>query len=112
MRGLTLLVVSSTLIWAVEVGSYAALFPAFALGLSAASFWPAALLMAVVFNLITLVPSSPGYVGSLQFAGVLALSAFGVGAAEGLAVSVIAHASQLAVVLTLTAWAVWAVRRR
>jgi uncharacterized membrane protein YbhN (UPF0104 family) len=41
-----------------------------------------------------MIPSAPGYVGTFQFFGVLALGAFGVGRELSLSVAVVSHAMQ------------------
>ncbi|MBI3734681.1 MAG: flippase-like domain-containing protein [Chloroflexi bacterium] len=101
------LAVSTLAVWFVEVASYAVLFPAFGLRFDAAGFISAACFYAVVLNLSTLIPSSPGFIGTMQYFGKLALSAFGIEPALALSMSVVSHAVQLAVVALLGAWALW-----
>lgn len=103
-----LMVMLATLVgWAVEAASYAVLFPAFSLSFDASSFVSASAFYAVVLNLTTLIPSSPGFVGTTHYFGKLALSVFDVEPATALSLTVIAHAVQLLVILSLGAWALW-----
>ncbi len=54
-------------------------------------------LLAAGTNLATAVPSGPGYLGTFEYAGQTIALAFGLGAAEGLALAVLIHSLTLAV---------------
>lgn len=64
-----------------------------------------AFFMLTVTLLGVAVPTSPGYIGAFEFAGVLALSAFGIPRAQALAASVILHAMVFVVASSLGALA-------
>ncbi len=102
-----LIALSTCMIWLIEIASYAVFFPAFGLSLDGPTFFSAANFYAVILNLTTLVPSSPGFVGTMQYFGKLALSVFEVEPAIALSLTVIAHATQLFVILALGLWAIW-----
>jgi glycosyltransferase 2 family protein len=106
-RSLLTIVVATFVGWFIEIASYAILFPAFNLQFDLPTFISASSFYAVVLNLTTLIPSSPGFVGTTQYFGRLALNVFSVAAANALSLTVIAHAIQLTVILSLGAWAVW-----
>jgi glycosyltransferase 2 family protein len=84
----------SVVIWSVELTTYLVVLRAVHPTLQAGTPLVAALLLMVMVNLGTLIPSAPGYIGAFQFFGVLALSAFGVPASSALAVAIVAHAVQ------------------
>jgi hypothetical protein len=103
---LPLIVLSTILAWCVEIVTYAVLFPAFSLYLAPSIFVSATSFYAVVLNLATLVPSPPGFTGTIEGFGVAALDVFNINKASGLSLTVVGHAIQLAVILTLGAWAI------
>ena len=82
-------------VWGALVGYYWVLLYAcgFSLPLEAA------LLVTVFTVLAAAVPAAPGFVGTFQYAVVLALSFFSVSKAEALGFSIIAHVAQLAPVI-------------
>jgi len=85
----------SFLVWGALVGYYWVLLRAcgFTLPLEAA-------LLVTVFTIFAAaVPAAPGFVGTFQYAVVLALSFFSVPKAEALGFSIIAHLAQLAPVI-------------
>ncbi len=84
----------SVVIWTVETTTYLVVLRAVHPTLLSGTPLVAALLLMVMVNLGTLIPSAPGYIGAFQFFGVLALSAFGVPTSVALAVAIIAHAAQ------------------
>jgi len=100
-------IVSTVAVWVIEIASYAIFFPAFGLRFDTPTFISASSFYAVVLNLGTLVPSSPGFVGTLDEFGKSALGVFNVNDATALSLTVIAHAVQLIVILSLGAWALW-----
>jgi len=95
-RGSDLLMVVfwSAIIWSVEAGSYLLILRGVHPTLASGTPLLAALMMMVMVNLGTLIPSAPGYVGAFQFFGVMALAAFGVPAGIALAVAIVSHVSQ------------------
>lgn len=103
---LPLIVLSTILAWFVEIVTYAVLFPAFGLNLAPSIFVSATSFYAVVLNLATLVPSPPGFTGTIEGFGVAALDVFNINKASGLSLTVVGHAIQLVVILTLGAWAI------
>lgn len=102
-RGRDLLVVAgwSLIIWGVEATSYLLILRGVHPALPTGTPVLAALLMMVMVNLSSLIPSAPGYVGVFQAAGVMALGAFGVPSGMALAVAIVAHASQWITVTTV-----------
>ena len=54
----------------------------------------AAIVSLVAISLVTMIPSAPGFIGTLQGAGTAALLAFGVPKEQGLAFSIVYHATQ------------------
>lgn len=93
-RNLLFIAAWSVVIWSVESTSYLLVLRSFAPALSVGTPLVAALLMMVMVNLGTLIPSAPGYIGVYQFFGVLALSAFGVPTGVALAIAIVSHAAQ------------------
>ena len=91
-RTLGLAVALSASAWAMSALAFA--FAATALGVGVG---PAeAALFATGVALATAVPAGPGYVGTFELAGVAVGAAIGIGAAEALAVTVLAHVGILA----------------
>lgn len=84
----------SAIIWSVETTSYLMVMRSFHPNLTGGTTIAAALLMMVMVNLGTLIPSAPGYVGVFQFFGVMALGVFGVPSSVALAISIVSHAAQ------------------
>ena len=56
-----------------------------------------AALLAAGTNLATAIPSGPGYLGTFEYAGQTIAAAFGLAAAEGLALALLVHVLTLAV---------------
>ncbi len=104
---LLLVLIATVTGWAIEIASYAIFFPAFGVRFDVPTFISASSFYAVVLNLGTLVPSSPGFVGTLDEFGKTALGVFNVDVATALSLTVVAHAVQLIVILSLGAWALW-----
>lgn len=102
-RGGDLLLVAgwSLIIWGIEATSYLLVLRGIHPTLPSGTPVLAALLMMVLVNLSSLIPSAPGYVGVFQAAGVMALGAFGVPSGVALAVAIVAHASQWVTVTTI-----------
>jgi len=82
----------SVVIWALIVGSVWTCFQAARLVLP----WTAALCVIAFIGVGVSLPSSPGFIGVLQAATVLALSFFGIEKADALSFSLLLHASQFA----------------
>ena len=87
-------VLLSLLVWSCEATSYFLILHAFNLPLSGGNFALAAGLLVAAVNLGIMVPSAPGYIGTFQVFAMIALGIFGVVAAQGLSVALVAHAMQ------------------
>jgi uncharacterized protein (TIRG00374 family) len=88
-------------VWALEAGSYVALSRGLNLGLPAYLVLPGLGLALVTINLGIMVPSSPGYVGTQEFFGTAALGVVGANPQAALALVVVSHAIQFALVTAL-----------
>ena len=88
-------------VWLLEGGSYFALSRGLNLGLPAALVMPGLGLALVTINLGIMVPSGPGYVGTQEFFGTAALGVVGANAQAALALVVVSHAIQFAIVTGL-----------
>lgn len=88
----------SVAIWTLEALSYFTLMWAFSLPLPTAERAAAAMLVLVIVNLGIMLPSAPGYVGTFQFFAMSALSVFNVPLETGLALGIVSHAMQYALV--------------
>jgi uncharacterized protein (TIRG00374 family) len=84
----------SVVVWVLEASSYYLIISGFNTGLEGPERIFASLFLLVVVNLGIMIPSAPGYVGTFQFFGVLALGAFGEGRELALSVAVVSHAMQ------------------
>lgn len=83
-------------VWLLEGTTYHLMGQAFGFGLS----WPAFVVVMVLVNLGTIVPSAPGLVGTFQFFSVLALGVFGVAKAPALGYGLVLNMAEfLAVTL-------------
>ena len=91
----------SVLVWSLEWSSYFVLSGAFELGLTTAERAAATLLLLAVVNLGIMLPAAPGYVGTFQVFAVAALTAFGVGREAALALAIVAHVMQYALVTAI-----------
>jgi uncharacterized protein (TIRG00374 family) len=87
-------------IWAFELGSYLALSRGLNLSLGNMEV-PGVGLALVTINLGIMVPSGPGYLGTQEFFGTAALGVVGANAQAALALVVVSHAIQYAVVTGL-----------
>ena len=92
------LIVLSLLVWSIEATFYYLVLTAFNVALPTSTLVLAALLLLVVVNLGIMLPSAPGYVGTFQFFGVLALGVFGVQRELALSATIVAHGVQYALV--------------
>jgi hypothetical protein len=84
-----MILVTSIVVWLFEVGKYWFLMHGFAFTVS----YFALMLMNGIANIITSIPSAPGYLGSFEAAGVAALQAYGVGKEIATAYTVVLHAA-------------------
>jgi uncharacterized protein (TIRG00374 family) len=91
----------SAVIWSIETVTYFVVIRSVHPTLVTGTPLLAALLLMVMVNLGTLIPSAPGYIGVFQAFGVLALSAFGVPESSALAIAIVAHVVQWATVTGL-----------
>ncbi|MBI2755500.1 MAG: flippase-like domain-containing protein [Chloroflexi bacterium] len=88
-------------VWLFEGASYYLLSRGTNLGLEAAMELPAMGLTLVMINLGIMVPAAPGYVGTQEFFGKQALGVFGVDPESALALVLVSHAVQYALVTGL-----------
>jgi glycosyltransferase 2 family protein len=88
-------------VWLLEASSYVALSRGLNLGLPSNLELPGLGLALVTINLGIMVPSGPGYVGTQEFFGTAALGVVGANAQAALALVVVSHAIQYAVVTGL-----------
>ncbi|MFN0069996.1 MAG: lysylphosphatidylglycerol synthase transmembrane domain-containing protein [Chloroflexota bacterium] len=91
----------SCTIWLLEGLSYYLLALGFDLPLSPLRLVAAVCLLLVMVNLGIMIPSAPGYVGTFQFFAVSALSVFDVPRETGLALAVVSHVMQYALVTVI-----------
>jgi glycosyltransferase 2 family protein len=88
-------------VWVLEGGSYILLSRGLSLGLSPGVELPALGLALVTINLGIMIPSGPGYVGTQEFFGTAALNTVGANPQAALALVVVSHAVQYALVTGL-----------
>ncbi len=88
-------------VWLLEGSSYLLLSRGIDLRLPLGLELPALGLTLVTINLGIMVPSAPGYVGTQEFFGTAALAVVGVGAETALALVLVSHAVQYALVTAL-----------
>jgi uncharacterized protein (TIRG00374 family) len=91
----------SVAVWSVECFSYFLVSHAFALPLDGGTRLAAMGLLLVIVNLGIMLPSAPGYVGTFQFFAVAALGVFGVPKEPALALALVAHGTQYALVTAI-----------
>lgn len=97
----------AALIWFCEAATFASVLRAFPLGLADSEWLAAALFLLVFINLGIMIPSAPGYIGTYQLFATIALGAFAVDAASGVALSFVAHALQYSIVTTMGLLCLW-----
>jgi uncharacterized protein (TIRG00374 family) len=85
-------------VWLAEGASYYLISRGISLGLAPGLDFSAMGLTLVSINLGIMIPSSPGYVGALEFFGTEALKVFGVDHATALALVIVSHVVQYALV--------------
>jgi uncharacterized membrane protein YbhN (UPF0104 family) len=88
-------------VWLLEGGSYLLLSRGLSLDLPSGLELPAIGLALVTINLGIMVPSGPGYVGTQEFFGTAALGVVGANPQAALALVVVSHAVQYALVTGL-----------
>lgn len=99
-RDAVMILLTSILIWLLETGKYWFLMHGFAFSVS----FFALMLMNGIANLITTIPSAPGYVGTFEAAGVAVLTAYGVSTSVATAYTVVLHAALWLPITVLGAW--------
>ena len=99
-RDAVMILLTSILIWLLETGKYWFLMHGFAFSVS----FFALMLMNGIANLITTIPSAPGYVGTFEAAGVAVLEAYSVSTSVATAYTVVLHAALWLPITLLGAW--------
>jgi uncharacterized protein (TIRG00374 family) len=90
---------TSVLVWGLAALGVYFCFPAMGMDLPPL----AALLVIVVISIGVMIPSAPAFVGTMQYACIVALAFYGVSRADALAYAVVYHATQF-VPITLVGW--------
>jgi uncharacterized protein (TIRG00374 family) len=88
-RDAVMILITSILIWLLETGKYWFLMHGFSFTIS----FFALMLMNGIANLVTIIPSAPGYIGIFEAAGIQILQAYGVDRALASAYTVVLHAA-------------------
>ncbi len=102
VRGMVVIAGLSAVSWACEIAAYTCLVAGFDLPLTALGRLTAGTLTMVVVNLGNLIPSAPGYVGTFEAAGRLAMSVFPtVNPEAGFGVILVSHAMQYVLITAL-----------
>jgi uncharacterized protein (TIRG00374 family) len=99
-RDAVMILFTSILIWLFETGKYWFLMHGF--GFTVSFF--ALMLMNGIANLVTIIPSAPGYIGTFEAAGIAVLKAYGVEQAVATAYTVVLHAALWLPITLLGAW--------
>jgi hypothetical protein len=99
-RDAIMILLTSIVIWLLETGKYWFLMHGFGFAIS----FFALMLMNGIANLITTIPSAPGYVGTFEAAGVAVLTVYGVSTAVATAYTVVLHAALWLPITLLGAW--------
>lgn len=81
--------ITSVVVWLLETGKYWFLMHAFPFSVS----FFALMLMNGIANLVTTIPSAPGYVGTFDAAGIAVLRAYGIDGAVAAAYTLVLHAA-------------------
>jgi uncharacterized protein (TIRG00374 family) len=97
----------TALIWFCEAATFASVLRAFPLGLERGEWVAAALFLLVFVNLGIMIPSAPGYIGTYQLFATIALGAFAVADASGVAPSFVVHALQYSIVTSIGLICLW-----
>jgi uncharacterized protein (TIRG00374 family) len=99
-RDAVMILLTSIVIWLLETGKYWFLMHGFAFSVS----FFALMLMNGIANLVTTIPSAPGYVGTFEAAGIAVLTTYGVGAEVASAYTIVLHAALWLPITVLGAW--------
>lgn len=99
-RDAVMILLTSIVIWLLETGKYWFLMRGFPFTVS----FFALMLMNGIANLVTTIPSAPGYVGTFEAAGISVLTAYGVNMAVATAYTVVLHAALWLPITLLGAW--------
>jgi uncharacterized protein (TIRG00374 family) len=99
-RDAVMILFTSILIWLFETGKYWFLMHGFSFTVS----FFALMLMNGIANLVTIIPSAPGYIGTFEAAGIAVLKAYGVSQAVASAYTVVLHAALWLPITLLGAW--------
>lgn len=106
-RAVFSIIAVSLVVWIFEGISYYLIIQGFGLQLSPLALVLAALFLLVMVNLGTMIPSAPGYVGTFQVFGVLALSVFGVKREVALSIAIVSHTMQYVLVTAIGLYFFW-----
>lgn len=99
-RDILMVFFTSVLIWLLETVKY--WFVMFAFNFTVSFF--ALMLMNGVVNLMTTVPSAPGYIGTFDYPGILVLEIFGVNSTTAAAYTLVLHAALWFPITALGLW--------
>jgi uncharacterized protein (TIRG00374 family) len=99
-RDAVMILLTSIVIWLLETGKYWFLMQGFPFTVS----FFALMLMNGIANLVTTIPSAPGYVGTFEAAGISILTAYNVDMAVATAYTVVLHAALWLPITLLGAW--------
>ena len=99
-RDVVMILFTSILIWVFETGKYWFLMHGFDFTVS----FFALMLMNGIANLVTIIPSAPGYIGTFEAAGIAVLKAYGVDQAVATAYTFVLHAALILPITILGAW--------
>lgn len=98
---LALVILLSVAVWLLEASSYLLMTRAFGVWVPDGTQLLAAAFLLVVVNLGIMLPSAPGYVGTFQFFGVMALGVFGIAKETALAIAISSHLMQYLLVTAI-----------
>ncbi|MGI5836294.1 MAG: lysylphosphatidylglycerol synthase transmembrane domain-containing protein [Chloroflexota bacterium] len=100
-KSLAIVIALSLGVWLLEASSYLLMTRSFGVWMANSTQLLAAVFLLVVINLGIMVPSAPGYVGTFQFFGVMALGVFGVSKETALAIAISSHLMQYLLVTAI-----------
>ena len=98
---LSILILLSLCVWLLEASSYLLMTRSFGAWMPDATQILAAVFLMVVVNLGIMLPSAPGYVGTFQFFGVMAMGVFGISKETALAIAISSHLMQYLLVTAI-----------
>jgi glycosyltransferase 2 family protein len=99
-RDAVMILLTSIVIWLLETGKYWFLMHGFAFSIS----FFALMLMNGISNLVTTIPSAPGYVGTFEAAGISVLAAYSVDITTATAYTMVLHAALWLPITLLGGW--------